>query len=124
MAERKSRDSEIPKKYLMEPFDVLKLGSDEDPCFSKLWDPRNDICQSCGDIEVCGIAFSQLTRKKEIEIEGSREFLDMRDVQSREKQIRKFVRKRVDKYEEVDLIRLISRRFRLTKEKAITFIKK
>jgi len=124
MEERKERNKTISEKQLMEPFDVLKLGSKDDPCFSKLWDPKNEICQICGDIEACGIAFSQRTRKIEAAIESEQEFLDLKEVNSREKQILKFINKRVDSYEEDKLVTLIIKRFKITKQQAITLINK
>lgn len=66
---RKKRDK-IDKSGidLMQPIDITIFGSENDPCFGKLNDPANSICQRCGDSEICQIVQSQklhATREKQ-----------------------------------------------------------
>jgi hypothetical protein len=124
MADRKMRDSNITKKELMVPFDVTQFGSEDDPCFGKLWDPKNSTCQSCGDIEICGIAFSKNTRKVEADLETKHEFLDKRDFDIASKKIKAFIEKRRDlDYDDDRLLKLVILRFNITKDKAKQFLK-
>jgi hypothetical protein len=60
---RKSRDSNLREEVLLKPFDVSKFGSEDDPCFGKLYDLEEEECQYCGDHEFCGIAFTQRLKK-------------------------------------------------------------
>lgn len=59
---RQSRNSNVPTARLAIPFDVTKFGSEDDPCFGKLYDLTTPECQGCGDNELCAIA--TLTRLK------------------------------------------------------------
>lgn len=53
---------------LLKPIDLTIFGGENDPCFSKHFDPKADACQRCGDSELCSIAMSQrahLLRQRE-----------------------------------------------------------
>ena len=76
---RQSRDSHIPDKTFLKPFDVTKFGSADDPCFGLLYDLTADECQECGDIEVCAIAFARNQHIKRAEIEGKQKFKDLEE---------------------------------------------
>lgn len=72
MAKRKAREEiDFEEEALLAPLDIYNLGSSDDPCFGKLWDLTNQVCSSCGDIEICGIVFSQkahiIHQEKELE---------------------------------------------------------
>ncbi len=65
----------------LKPIDPSILGSDDDPCFGKLYDLSESECQRCGDSEFCSIAFAQqqnITRKK---IEKKNDFKDIQDAE-------------------------------------------
>lgn len=72
MSKQVARDSKVPAKDLLKPFDVTKFGSEDDPCFGKHHDLNSDECQICGDVEICGIATmqSQLTMRQLLEKEN------------------------------------------------------
>jgi len=93
--ERKPRDTDEFEEegLLLTPFDVRQLGTDDDPCFGKLYDLKAEECKVCGDIEVCAIAFSQkLTLKRlEIESEGSFKDLDEAKFRSGDNGVKQFV---------------------------------
>lgn len=48
---------------LTRPVDLDQLKSD-DPCFGKLWDPRDSSCAICHAIETCGILYQEAIKKK------------------------------------------------------------
>lgn len=78
---REPRDTEeFEDDDLLTPFDVTKLGTDEDPCFGKLYDLKAEECKICGDIEVCSIAFSQKLTEKRLNIESETKFKDLEEV--------------------------------------------
>lgn len=78
---RKSRKDIKPETVdVMVPLDITKLGSDEDPCFGKLYDLSTDECQRCGDSEFCSIKMSQTMNIKRKSIEGTQEFKDISGV--------------------------------------------
>ena len=80
LKKRKSRDK-IDKEEinLLEPLDIYKYGSDEDPCFGKLHDITAKECQMCGDAEFCAIVMSQNLTKGRIEIEANQRFKDIEE---------------------------------------------
>jgi hypothetical protein len=75
---RSSRNSGVLPEELLVPFDVSKFGGADDPCFGKEYDLTTDECQSCGDVEVCSIAFVRTLGKKRLEYEQE---LPMRDLE-------------------------------------------
>lgn len=76
---RNSRDSHVPEKLLLKPFDVTKFGTPDDPCFGLYYDLTADECQECGDIEVCAIAFAKNQHIKRASIEASQKFKDLEE---------------------------------------------
>jgi hypothetical protein len=72
---RFSRDSEVPGKILLTPFDVTKFGSEDDPCFGKLYSLSAIECTNCGDIEFCAVAFAQKQHLARAQAEKSQEIL-------------------------------------------------
>lgn len=76
---RDPRDSKIPPKVFLKPFDAMAFGSKDDPCFGKLYDLTTDECQACGDLEVCAIAFTQNLQIKRAELERDNKFKDLEE---------------------------------------------
>jgi hypothetical protein len=75
---RKERDSKVAKEELIFPFDVTKFGSEEDPCFGKLYDLTEPECQACGDHELCGISFMAKLKQKRIAYESDTPVKDLK----------------------------------------------
>lgn len=53
---------------MMSPIDITIFGSENDPCFGRLNEPSNSVCQRCGDSEICAIVQNQklhATREKQ-----------------------------------------------------------
>ena len=74
---REPREASVKPSALLTPFDVTKLGSDDDPCFGKLYDLSAPECRECGDIELCAVKLSQAQRVKTMEIESTKAFRDI-----------------------------------------------
>ena len=49
---------------LLKPIDITKFGSNDDPCFGKLYDLGADECKRCGDSELCSAVYSRTSAKK------------------------------------------------------------
>jgi len=113
---RKKRDSQIPAKKLLIPFDVTKFGSDEDPCFGKLFSLMEEECQLCGDNEICEIVFANRANAKRIAEEKKIHALDMQvDALEKNKDIEDYIAKLKGKGFKPSLIRRrVKQRFKIT----------
>lgn len=97
MAKRKPRNKMAKKVDLLYPISIEQFGTEDDPCFGKLNDPRESACQNCGDFEVCAIVQSQNTHLKREKIESKTSFKDLQEVDLLNKTTpdRKEVRKKI-----------------------------
>ena len=113
---RTTRTTPVKPKSLLEPFDVSKLGSDEDPCFGKLYDLSAPECRECGDIELCAIKLSQSQAVKTLEMESKMAFRDIQesDLVSAKSYYEELLKKGIQK--SVALIRA-AKRFNVEKSK-------
>jgi hypothetical protein len=121
MAKRKPRQSQ-GKPDILKPFDVTKFGTDDDPCFGKLNDPKAPECQRCGDFEFCSIVMAQKLAQKRIKVEEKGNFKDLNKTPKIE-EVRQFMKKRLEKYSKVKTVALAVKKFDISKEKAKTIIK-
>lgn len=110
MSTRKSRKKLAPKVDLLKPLllqDIFKLGSKDDPCFGKLYDPKHETCRRCGDMEVCAIACGQALHTTRNEVEQSTNFLDMEekeiDAMSPAKKARKLIRRLCKNHKQITI---------------------
>lgn len=99
---RKPRDKEQKKVNLLVPIiGIDKFGGAEDPCFGKLYEPRAEECQRCGDCELCAISMGQLNHKLRAKEESSKNFKDIEEtkikVSGNTPEIRKEIRKAIRK---------------------------
>lgn len=60
-AQEKYKNLQVSKAR---PLDLSILGTKDDPCFGKLYSPKEDECKQCGDCEICAIVYSQTTLVK------------------------------------------------------------
>jgi hypothetical protein len=77
---RKSRSKANKKVDItkpLAPIDITKFGTDEDPCFGKLFDLTEDECRRCGDQAICQIVFNQKTEKLRGKEESNSRFKDL-----------------------------------------------
>ena len=96
--QRKSRNTFTKKKPDMSiPIPMELLGSDEDPCFGKLFDPRTNECQRCGDSEICAIAMGQKNHLLREKVESKQSFKDMEETKIITNEDKKVIYKNVKK---------------------------
>lgn len=76
---REPRKDLINTVNLLRPLDMNLIGSDNDPCFGKLYDPKAPECKKCGDFEVCAMVFGQNNHKLRAIEEKKGNFLDMEE---------------------------------------------
>jgi len=74
---RTPRNSNFSPESLLIPFDVMKFGSEEDPCFGKLFDLSTPECQNCGDQEQCSILFFSKVKKQRLLFEKNNPVKDL-----------------------------------------------
>ena len=74
---RKTRDK-LSKKIsdFTNPITLAELGTDNDPCFGKHFDPKSDFCKRCGDSELCVIKMGQLNHTKRAKLEKEHDYRD------------------------------------------------
>jgi hypothetical protein len=94
---RKPRNVMAKKVDILAPIDLTKLGTEEDPCFGKYFDPRTPECSRCGDSEICAIKMQQLNHIRRDKLEEKGNFKDLEDVDLKidRKEVRKNVKKRI-----------------------------
>ena len=75
---RKSREKpSIKAQEFLEPIDVTQFGTDNDPCFGKLYNLAEPECKRCGDSALCGIVFGQNQNLERKQIESKNRFKDL-----------------------------------------------
>ena len=105
-----------------EPFDITKFGSEEDPCFGKLNDPKAPECKMCGDFEFCAMVMAENLNKVRQKEEKKSEFKDLSETPDIEK-IRQFMAKKMEKHSKPKIIALAVKKFKISKVKAKTIFK-
>lgn len=103
MARSKKKEEPID---LSKPIDLKKIGTPEDPCFGKSYDPRSSDCKICGDIEICAIAQLQnnkiqrelLAREKDFKDLDEANFLNEKDAKEAKRLIEKYKSRGYSKY--------------------------
>lgn len=68
---------------VMIPFDISKLGTNEDPCFGKLYEPATKECHACGDSELCAIVHMHHITKERKKVEKKINFKDTEEAVSK-----------------------------------------
>lgn len=102
MATRKPRKKLSKKLNTLVPISNVtleQLGTADDPCFGKLFDPKTDECSRCGDSEICAIKMMQNNNLKRAEVEAKHKFKDIEEEKDPLKAdplvIKKMVRRRI-----------------------------
>lgn len=78
------------------PFDLSKIGTNDDPCFGKAYDLSTPECKQCGDSELCAIKMSQMLRVTRKELDDKNQYKDLdvlEDVAGMKKYMRGLIRK-------------------------------
>jgi len=103
---RESRDTGIVKKTdLLNPLDITKFGTEDDPCFGKQYDLISSECKVCGDSAICQVVMSQnklLVQGQHNVDEGSSSNLS----KDKKATIKKFIKRRLSK--NISTIKVIS----------------
>ena len=90
MAKRKAKEkSSLKPDDFLEPIDITKFGTDDDPCFGKHPNLAEPECKRCGDSALCGIVFGQNLNVKRAEIESNNRFKDLEKPDEEDKPINK-----------------------------------
>lgn len=120
---RKERNSPKPEGLLLTTFDVMDFGSEDDPCFGKLYDLTADECQNCGDHEVCAIAFIRILSQKRLKTESEINTKDLEiDRLERDKEIRDwFKAKEGSAFSRKRILSMAHKRFHVPVEYLKTF---
>ena len=109
MVKRRSRETAL-KNYgedkLAVPFNIDLIGTDNDPCFGKLYDMTTNECQQCGDSEFCALAMMKNLKSRRDKLEKKQNFKDIDSKEVEEKVLEKTGYARFIK----DLVRLLTKR--------------
>jgi len=127
--DRKPRNKASKKLNIAKPitpFDIDKIGSDDDPCFGKLYDLTEEACKRCGDNTICAIAFNQKTIKMRNDEESNNRFKDVELEVKKTKETKesKYVKSQLSKgITSFKIIKKLISKFNLTKEEARKLVK-
>jgi len=107
---RKTR-KEVKTDYF-EPIDITQIGTEDDPCFGKLYDLSTNECKSCGDNARCAIVMGQGQLLHKSKLEKKNRF---KDIEAAEKDtILKYMKKKKAKgLKRIRIIKLCKKRFTL-----------
>lgn len=98
MSDRKKRKTKLAKLDITVPITLDLIGSDNDPCFGKLYDGTASECRRCGDSEVCIIAMGQRNAKVRAEIESKQRFKDIEEEEFKTNlmQVSRYIEEKID----------------------------
>lgn len=115
---RKAREASVEPEAFLEPIDITKFGTNDDPCFGKLYDLSTDECKRCGDSELCGVVFAQNLNKKRKKIEKKDNFKDINLEEPQEnKALKKWVHeKKAEGLTRAEIIKKAKKTFGSTRE--------
>jgi len=76
---REPRKDLVKKVDMFAPLNIEILGSANDPCFGKLFNPGAEECQRCGDSEICSAVMGQASHIQRAQIESKSNFKDLEE---------------------------------------------
>lgn len=83
------------------PITIDIIGTNDDPCFGKLYSPKAEECSRCGDSEICSIVMGQLNHLKRGEQEKKEKFKDMEETtipqNPKKENLKKLIKNRIRK---------------------------
>lgn len=74
---REPRKASLKPDAFLEPIDITKFGTDDDPCFGKLYNLADENCRRCGDQALCGLVFGHNQNLTRTNIESKQRFKDL-----------------------------------------------
>lgn len=118
MAKKKKKE----ELDLFKPIDLTKIGTPDDPCFGKEYDPRDTDCRNCGDIELCAIAQMQNNKLHRDELAMTNEFKDLDEAKfldgKDEEKAKRLIKKYKEKeYKKPKIKRLLQKRLNIDEER-------
>jgi len=125
MAKRKARKKAIKKvdtTIPLNPIDITKLGTDDDPCFGKHHDLTADECKMCGDSTICQIVCNSLTEKMRDTQEKDNRFKDL-ELGEETKEYKYITRMLAKNMPASKIIKKVSEKFEIDKKEARKFVK-
>ena len=116
MSKRKTRDKiKVTDKQMLKPLNIEDFGSDDDPCFGKLFDLATAECKRCGDSEICGVVFAQKLNTVRTKVEEKHRFKDIELEYESEEAI--YIKKLKGKgFKAGKIIRLVKKKYNLSKQ--------
>lgn len=115
---RKSRDDiNLTPKELLKPINIELFGSDNDPCFGKLYDLGTPECKRCGDSEICATVVSQKLNVKRKTIETENRFKDI------ELDRIKYIKKKLGKIPKIRIKKMTAKKFNISKKEVSKLLK-
>lgn len=99
MAKKNTRipRDKTPDINVMEPIDITRFGTDEDPCFGKEYNLASPECKRCGDSELCAIVMAQNNNIARKLIESENRFKDLEIVPKETNEaLKKWVSMKID----------------------------
>ena len=63
------------------PLDISMVGTEDDPCFGKLYDMTTRECKRCGDNEFCALVMMGELKKQRKRLERKQKFKDIDSVE-------------------------------------------
>ncbi len=115
---RRRRDRSVPVSSFLTPINIRDFGGEDDPCFGKEYDMTTPECQSCGDQEMCAIAFLGKVKQKRLEYEKANPVKDLEisDLEFK-KAIKDFVESGIDRGNpQTAVLKTASRKFKVNQE--------
>lgn len=96
----KKKNKEKEELDFFKPIDLSRIGTPDDPCFGKEYDPRDSDCRNCGDIELCAIAQMQNNRINRAKLAESYDFKDLDEAEFRDGEDKKKAKELIKKYQD------------------------
>lgn len=121
---RKKASKKLDIAKPITPMDIDKIGSDDDPCFGKLYDLTEEPCKRCGDNTICAIASNQKTISMRHDEESNNRFKDIELEIKKDKGELKYIKSQLSKgVSSFKLTKRLIKKFNLSKEEARKLIK-
>ena len=115
---------------MTKPLDLTKFGSEDDPCFGKLYDLNTKQCKLCADADFCAIKMAQTQSLSRKELNKNNDFIDEFDIKdvkldkTTKKKVKKWMSRRIDKGMKPVLVRKKAmQKYNITKEQAKSIYK-
>jgi len=110
---------------MTKPLDLTKFGSDEDPCFGKLYDLNTKQCKLCADADFCAIKMAQSQSVNRKELNKQNDFIDEFEIsdvkldKTTKKKVKKFMLRRIEQGVKPILVRKKAiKKYSITKDQA------